>query len=342
MSAVADRVNDRLAMPLPATIAEAIALEMERDETILCLGEDIGRAGGVFGATKGLQERFGKGRVVDTPIAEMGFTGMGVGLAQAGMRPLVEIMFVDFIGVCLEQVYNAAAKIPYMSGGRQRMPMVIKTAGGCIGSAAQHSQCLWGLFAHLPGMKVVAPCNPHDHKGLMAAALRSDDPVVFIEHKALLLRKGRDFRHHPDVPDGAYTVPIGEAAVVRRGSDVTLATLSATVEHALAAAEDLAGEGLSVEVIDLRSVVPLDADTVAESAGRTGRLLVVDEDYLSFGLSAELSLRVIDLLGLSGLRQVARLAVPDVPIPAALSLEKAVVPGAEMIADKLRQMTKGA
>ncbi len=341
MNAV-DRPNDRLAMPLPATIAEAIALEMERDEAILCIGEDIGRAGGVFGATRGLQERFGKNRVMDAPIAEMGFAGMGVGLAQAGMRPLIEIMFVDFIGVCLEQMYNAAAKIPYMSGGRQRMPMVFKTAGGCIGSAAQHSQCLWGLFAHLPGFKVVAPCSPYDHKGLMAAALRSDDPVVFIEHKALLLRKGRDFRHHPDVPDEAYTLPIGKASTVREGSDVTLATLSATVEHALAAAEMVTEDGISVEVIDLRSVVPLDTSTVAESAGRTGRLLVVDEDYLSFGLSAELSMRVLEKLGFSALQQVERLAVPDVPIPAALTLERAVVPGPEMIADTLRKMAKGA
>lgn len=342
MSAPApDRITDRLAMPLPATIAEAIALEMERDPGIVCVGEDIGRAGGVFGTTRGLQERFGRDRVLDAPIAEMGFTGMGVGLAQAGMRPLVEIMFVDFIGVCLEQMYNAAAKIPYMSGGRQRMPIVFKTAGGCIGSAAQHSQCLWGLFAHLPGFKVVAPCNPHDHKGLMAAALRSDDPVVFIEHKALLLQKGRDFRHHPDVPAEAYTLPIGQAAVVRPGSDVTLATLSATVEHALAAAEEVAAEGISVEVIDLRSVVPLDTATVAGSAARTGRLLVVDEDYLSFGLSAELTLRVIETLGHGVLRQTARLAVPDVPIPAALSLERAVVPDAALITDKLRAMATG-
>lgn len=334
--------NDRMAMPLPSVIAEAIMLEMERDESIVCIGEDIGKAGGVFGATRGLQERFGADRVLDAPISEMAFTGMGVGLAQAGMRPLIEIMFADFIGVCLEQVYNAAAKIHYMSGGRQRMPIVFKTAGGCIGSAAQHSQCLWGLFAHLPGLKVVAPCNPHDHKGLMAAALRTDDPVVFIEHKALLLSKGRDFRHHPDVPDGAYTVPIGQAAVVRPGSDVTLATLSATVEHALAAAETVAGDGISVDVIDLRSVVPLDTDTVAASAGRTGRLLVVDEDYLSFGLSAELSMRVIEKLGMGGLRQIDRLAVPDVPIPAALTLERAVVPNPDMIAERLRHMAQGA
>lgn len=335
-------VNDRASMPLALTIAEAIGLEMERDPTILAIGEDIGKAGGVFGATRGLQERFGKDRIMDAPIAEMAFTGMGVGLAQAGMRPLIEIMFVDFIGVCLEQVYNAAAKIPYMSGGRQKMPIVYKTAGGAIGSAAQHSQCLWGLFAHLPGLKVVAPCSPYDHKGLMASALRSDDPVVFIEHKGLLLKKGRDFRYNPDVPSEAYTVPIGQANIVRRGTDITLATLSATVEYALEAAETLEQEGVSVEVVDLRSVVPLDSDTVARSAERTGRLLVVDEDYLSFGLSAELSIRVLETLGHGSLRQVVRLAVPDVPIPAALSLERAVVPSAAMITETLREMAKGS
>jgi pyruvate dehydrogenase E1 component beta subunit len=333
---------DRLAAPLPSLIAEAIAEEMERDDRVLCVGEDIGRAGGVFGATKGLLDRFGPDRVVDAPIAEMAFTGMGVGLAQAGMRPLVEIMFADFIGVCLEQVYNAAAKIPYMSGGRQRMPIVFKTAGGCIGSAAQHSQCLWGLFAHLPGLKVVAPCSPRDHKGLMTAALRSDDPVVYIEHKALLLRRVRDFRHNPAIPQGSFTVPLGKAEIVRSGSDVSLATLSATVEHALDAAEEIQGEGVSVEVIDLRSVVPLDHATVAASAARTGRLLVVDEDYQSFGLTAELALRVLRETGFGALRQVERLAVPDVPIPAALSLERAVVPGRDSIASKLRDMARGA
>ena len=333
---------DRQAAALPSLIAEAITEEMERDERVLCVGEDIGRAGGVFGATKGLLDRFGRDRVVDAPIAEMGFAGMGVGLAQAGLRPLVEIMFVDFIGVCLEQVYNAAAKIPYMSGGRQAMPIVFETAGGCIGSAAQHSQCLWGLFAHLPGLKVVTPCSPRDHKGLMTAALRSDDPVVYIEHKALLLRKVRDFRHNPDIPDGPFTVPLGEAEVVREGSDVTVATLSATVEHALEAAEAVAEEGISAEVIDLRSVVPLDHATVADSAARTGRLLVVDEDYLSFGLSAELTLRVLRETGFAAIRQAERLAVPDVPIPAALTLERAVVPDAESIAEKLRTMAMGA
>lgn len=333
--------TSRSGMNVSQTIAEALAIEMERDERVLLLGEDVGVNGGVFGASRGLLERFGPERVRDTPISEMAFTGMGVGLAMSGYRPVVEIMFVDFIGVCLEQVYNAIAKIPYMSGGRQRIPMVIKTAGGNIGSAAQHSQCLWGLFAHLPGMKVVVPSSPADYRGLMASAVESDDPVIFIEHKGLLLKKGKDFRNSPPVPEARHTVPIGQAATVREGSDVTLVTLSLNVERALEAAETVAGEGISAEVIDLRSVVPLDVETVTRSLAKTGRLLVVDEDYLSFGLSGELITRVIEALGPGALRQIRRHALPDVPIPAAASLEQAVVPGADSITRTLREMEQG-
>jgi acetoin:2,6-dichlorophenolindophenol oxidoreductase subunit beta len=323
---------------LSQSIAEAIALEMERDERIVVLGEDVGRLGGVFGSTRNLQKRFGDKRVRDTPIAELGFTGMGVGLAMAGYRPLVELMFVDFLGVNLEQIYNAMAKNPYMSGGSVRIPMVLKTAGGCIGSAAQHSQCLWATFAHLPGMKVVAPSCPYDAKGLMAAALESDDPVVFIEHKGLLLLRAADFAHGGDVPDDRYTIEIGKATTVRTGGDVTLATLSATVRESLTAAIELEAEGIEVEVIDLRSVVPLDAGAVAESVARTRRLLVVDEDYLSFGLSGEVVARVVELLGSAALDAVARHAVPDVPIPAARTLEEAVIPRAETIAGAVRTL----
>lgn len=331
---------DRLAQGIPFFIAEGIAQEMERDPSVLMLGEDVGRLGGVFGASQGLQARFGPERVIDMPIAEMGFSGMGVGLAMTGMRPIVEIMFVDFIGVCLEQMFNAAAKIPYMSGGRQRVPLVFKTAGGCIGSAAQHSQCLWGLFAHLPGLKVVVPSSPADHKGLMAAAIRSEDPVVYIEHKRLLLSKARDSLQGVEVPEGDFVAPIGQARVAREGSDVTLVTLSLQVEHALRVAREMEGE-MSVEVVDLRSVVPLDMETVTRSVAKTGRLLVVDEDYLSFGLSGEVVTRCLELLGPGALRQVSRLAVPDVPVPAALTLERAVVPGPELIAARLRDMAKG-
>lgn len=319
-------------------VAESLMQEMERDETVVLLGEDVGRSGGVFGSSRNLLERFGPMRVRDTPISEMSFTGMGVGMAMAGLRPVVEIMFVDFIGVCLEQIYNAMAKIPYMSGGRVKMPMVIKTAGGNIGSAAQHSQCLWATFAHLPGMHVVAPSSVRDHKGLMAAAIRSDNPVIFIEHKGLLLKKAKDFLTGSDVPEEPYITPIGQAEVVRKGSDITVVTLSASVEYAMEAAAEVAGEGIDVELIDLRSIVPLDSATVAASAAKTGRLLVVDEDYLSFGLSAEVVVRVLERLGPTALRQLRRHAVPDVPIPAALSLEEALVPGPASITRVLREM----
>ncbi|TPK60099.1 alpha-ketoacid dehydrogenase subunit beta [Mesorhizobium sp. B2-4-19] len=319
-------------------VAESLMQEMARDKSVVLLGEDVGRSGGVFGSSRDLLERFGPMRVRDTPISEMSFTGMGVGMAMAGLRPVVEIMFVDFMGVCLEQIYNAMAKIPYMSGGRVKMPMVIKTAGGNIGSAAQHSQCLWGTFAHLPGMHVVAPASVRDHKGLMAAAIRSDNPVVFIEHKSLLLKKAKDFLTGSEVPEDTFVTPIGKAQVVRKGGDITLVTLSAGVEYAMEAAAEVAAEGIAAEVIDLRSIVPLDTETVAASAARTGRLLVVDEDYLSFGLSAEVVVRVLEKLGPTALRQIRRHAVPDVPIPAALSLEKALVPGPASIARVLREM----
>lgn len=320
-------------------VSEALRLEMERDSSVVVIGEDVGRQGGVFGATRGLQKAFGEHRVVDTPISETAITGMGVGLALEGYRPVLEIMFVDFIGVCLDQVYNAIAKNHYMSGGRVRMPIVIKTAGGCIGSGAQHSQCLWGLFAHLPGLKVVAPSNPYDTKGLMAAAVESDDPVVFIEHKGLLLTRAEDFPFGSDVPQERYVVPLGVAATIREGSDVTVATLSGTVLSAYAAAEELASEGISVELIDLRSVVPLDVATVAASVEKTKRLLVIDEDYQSFGLSGELITRLFE----SGVSPVAfaRHAVPDVPIPGALSLEGAVVPQQDSIREAIRKVVQG-
>jgi len=319
-------------------VAEAIGIEMERDERIVVLGEDVGAIGGVFGATRDLQRRFGDKRVRDMPISEMAFTGMGVGLAMAGYRPIVEVMFADFIGACLEQVYNAMAKIPFMSGGTMRMPMVLKTAGGCIGSAAQHSQCLWGLFAHLPGMKVVTPGSPYDYKGLMASALEGEDPVVYIEHQSQMSKKAATFRHGAEVPAERYTVPIGKAAVARQGRDLTLVTLSACVEQSLEAAETLFSEHIDVEVVDLRTVVPMDIETVAGSVARTQRLLVVDEDYLSFGVSGEVVARVVELLGTTAVKQVGRHGNPDVPVPAAKTLEDAVLPRAGSIANAVRRM----
>lgn len=318
---------------LSQCIAESLNLEMERDPQVVVMGEDVGFQGGVFGATRGLQKKFGAARVIDTPISESAITGMGIGLALEGYRPILEIMFVDFVGVCLDQIYNAIAKNHYMSGGTVRMPIVIKTAGGCIGSGAQHSQCLWGLFAHLPGLKVVAPSNPYDAKGLLASAVESDDPVVFIEHKGLLLKRAEDFTFGGDVPEGRYTIPLGSAQVVRPGTDLTIVTLSGTVAPAVIAAERAK---VSVEVIDLRSVVPLDMETIINSVRKTGRILIVDEDYLSFGLSGEIVARLIE----AGLRPeaVRRHAVPDVPIPGALSLEQVVVPSADSIGSEIDAM----
>lgn len=312
-------------------VAEGLRLEMEVDERVLVIGEDVATQGGVFGSTRGLLKRFGPQRVLDTPISEMAFTGMAVGLAMEGYRPVVEIMFVDFIGVCLEQVYNAIAKIPYMSGGRVRMPVVIKTAGGSIGAAAQHSQTLWGTFAHLPGLRVVAPSNPYDSKGMIAAAVRSDDPVVFIEHKGLLLQRAADFPFGAAVPKDAYDVPLDRAAVVRPGSNLTLVTLSGSVRHAVAAAEAAAQLGVETEVIDLRSIVPIDWETICASAARTRTLLVVDEDYLGFGLSGELITGVLERIGLGALDGVGRHGNPGVPVPAALSLERQIVPDRDSI-----------
>lgn len=325
---------------LSQCIAESLSLEMERDPSVVIIGEDVGFQGGVFGATRGLQKKFGQARVIDTPISETAITGMGVGLAMEGYRPVLEIMFVDFMGVCLDQIYNAIAKNRYMSGGNVGMPIVIKTAGGCIGSGAQHSQCLWGTFAHLPGLKVVAPSNPYDAKGLMASAVESDDPVVFIEHKKLLLTRAEDFSFGADVPADRYTIPLGKASIVREGTDLTLATLSGTVLPAISASEKLAQDGISVEVVDLRSIVPLDVETIAKSVSKTGKLLVVDEDYLSFGLSAELVTSVMEH-GVS-MRGFSRLAVPDVPIPGALSLELAVVPGEESIMKAAKELARKA
>ena len=321
-------------------IAETIGQEMERDGRIVFLGEDVGYSGGTFGASRGLFKRFGEWRVRDTPISEMAFSGMAVGLAMSGWHPLIEIMFVDFIGVCLEQIYNGVAKNRYMSGGRVRMPVTFRAAGGCIGVAAQHSQSLWGTLAHLPGLKVVVPSNPYDVKGLLAASLESEDPVFFIEHKDLYLRKLASFPLGTEVPAERYTLPIGKAAVVREGSHLTIATLSLGVERALVAADQLAGEGVSAEVIDLRSVVPLDDELVAGSVARTKRLLVVDEDYRSFGLSGELVTRVIERLGPSQVKAVGRVANPDVPIPAALSLEEMVIPREPAILESARSLVQ--
>jgi pyruvate/2-oxoglutarate/acetoin dehydrogenase E1 component len=316
-------------------IAEGIAQEMERDPGVVVLGEDVGRYGGIFGATGGLFDRFGAERVIDTPISETAFIGLGVGAAVEGMRPVVELMFADFFGVAMDQIYNHMAKIHFESGGNVRVPMVLMmAAGGGYSDAGQHSQCLWGTFAHLPGMKVVVPSNPADAKGLMISAIRDDNPVVYAFHKGImgLPWMAKNPRSAGPVPQEPYETPIGKAAVAREGRDATVVTVSLSVHHALDVADQMAAEhGVELEVIDLRSLVPLDRGTVLSSVAKTGRLLIVDEDYQSFGMSGEIVATVAETdPGL--LRMPARrVAVPDVPIPYARPLEQAVLPGPERI-----------
>lgn len=310
-------------------MVEAIAAEMENDENVFVLGEDVGAYGGIFSSTTGLLDRFGPDRVMDTPISETGFIGAAIGAATEGMRPIVELMFVDFFGVCMDQIYNHMAKIHFESGGNVKVPMVLMTAvGGGYSDGAQHSQCLWGTFAHLPGMKVVVPSNPADAAGLMTAAIRDDNPVVFMFHKGVmgLSWMAKNPRSIGPVPVGEHVVEIGKAATPRPGSDVTVVTLSLSVHHALDVAEELAGEGVDVEVIDLRSIVPLDTEAILESVRRTGHLVIVDEDYQSFGLSGEIAARIAESDPTILKAPITRVAVPDVSIPYARSLEYAALP----------------
>lgn len=322
-------------------IAEAIGQEMERDEKVFVMGEDIGVYGGIFGATTQLWQKFGHERIMDTPISETGFVGTAVGAALEGMRPIAEVMFIDFIGACFDQVLNHFSKIHYMSGGQLKVPVVIMTAiGGGYNDAAQHSQCLYGLFGHIPGIKVVVPSTPYDAKGLMTQAIRDDNPVMYFFHKGLMGLPWMSIIEATwaPVPEEAYTIPFGQADVKREGSDVTLVTLSMMVHRSLEAAEKLAEEGINVEVIDLRTLVPLDKEAVVNSVKKTHRLLVVDEDYLSYGMSGEIAAVVaeeaLDYLDMPP----NRLAVPDVPIPYSNTLEDFVIPGAESIAQAVQEL----
>lgn len=322
-------------------MAEAIGLEMRADPDVFVMGEDVGAYGGIFGSTTDLFGEFGPERVIDTPISETGFIGASIGAAVEGLRPVVELMFVDFYGVCMDQISNHMAKIHYESGGGVKVPMVLMCATGAgYSDAAQHSQCLWGMFAHLPGMKVVVPSNPYDAKGLMTSAIRDDNPVLYFFHKGAqgLVWMEKNPRSIAHVPEEAFTVPIGEAAIAREGSDVTVVTLSLSVQHSLDVAEELEGEGISLEVVDLRSLVPLDRQAVLESVAKTGKLLVVDEDYKSFGVTGEIAAIVAETDPTMLTKPVSRLAVPDVPIPYARSLEYGILPTRARIAAAVRDL----
>ncbi|MFB6160786.1 MAG: alpha-ketoacid dehydrogenase subunit beta [Haloferacaceae archaeon] len=322
----------------PGVVA-GIRDEMARDDDVFLMGEDVGEFGGVFDSTEGLVDEVESDRIIDTPISETCFIGAGVGAAMAGLRPIVELMYVDFAGVAMDQIYNEMAKVSYMSGGSHSVPMVLTTAVGMTPyQDPTHGQSLYGTFAHFPGLKVVVPSTPTDAKGLMHAAVRDDDPVVYMFHKRLMLGM-REFAHaaEPSVPSTTSEVPIGDAVVRRRGADLTIATLGVHVHRALEAAADLSARGIDVEVVDLRSLVPLDEKTVVDSVGRTGGLLVVDEDYRSFGLSAELVARVTESVSVDS---TARLAVPDVPIPYSPALKEAIDPAREDIVEAAEQLVE--
>ena len=321
-------------------MVEAIAHEMRENEEVFYMGEDVADYGGIFDSTEGLREEFGYDRVMDVPISETAYLGAAVGAAQEGMRPIAELMFVDFFGVAMDQIYNQMAKNTYMSGGAVNVPMVLTAAvGGTYNDAAQHSQTLYGTFAHLPGMKVVVPSTAYDAKGLMHNAIRDDDPVVYMFHKRLM---GIGWMPAPDgpktpVPETDYTIPFGSADVKREGADVTIVTLGLHVHRALEAAESLADDGVEAEVIDLRTLVPLDTETIVDSVSETGSLVVVDEDYRSFGVTGEIVASVADE-ALGDLEAVERVAVPDVPIPYARSMEEEVIPDSGDIEDAVKSI----
>jgi acetoin:2,6-dichlorophenolindophenol oxidoreductase subunit beta len=314
-----------------AAVAAAIAQEMERDEKVVFLGEDVAAAGGVFKATPGLLEQFGPVRVRDTPIAEQAILGLAMGAAMTGFRPVAEVMFSDFFAVCWDLVANEIAKARYMSNGQVSLPLVIRTAnGGGIHFGAQHSQSVENWAMMIPGLKVVAPSTPADMKGLLAAAIRDSDPVVVFEHKGLYAAKG-------EVPDGEHVVPLGEAAVVRKGGDATIVALAAMVPVALEAAEKLAADGIDVTVIDLRCLVPLDVKTIADSVRETGWLFTVEENPRLCGWGAEIaSIAAEELIDhLSG--PIVRITAPHLPLPAAENLEALVIPSVDRVAETIRK-----
>jgi acetoin:2,6-dichlorophenolindophenol oxidoreductase subunit beta len=310
-------------------ITEALDEEMGRDEDIFIIGEDVGGPGGAFSATKGLLEKYGERRVKDTPISESAIVGLAIGAAIQGLRPVAEIMFADFLTVCMDQIVNQMAKARYMFGGQYRLPVVIRTpCGGGLNAGPQHSQCLESWFAHVPGLKVVMPATPYDVKGLLKSAIRDDNPVLFLENKALYALKG-------EIPEEDYLVPLGKAEVKRPGEDVTVVATSRMVHQALAAAQALANEGIDVEVIDLRTINPWDKETIFASVEKTSKLVVAHEAVKAFGVGAEIAAMVceemIDRLD----APVLRVGAPFVPVP--FNLENLYLPNS---ADVIRAVKR--
>jgi pyruvate/2-oxoglutarate/acetoin dehydrogenase E1 component len=310
-------------------INEAIREEMERDENVLLIGEDVGVPGGSFGASRGLYDLFGPDRVVDTPISEAAITGLAAGAAACGLRPILEIMFMDFMTVCMDGIVNQIAKMRYMFGSQYTMPIVIRTPSGAgLNAGPQHSQSLEAWFAHIPGLKVVMPGTPYDVKGILKSAIRDDNPVIVVEHKALHGLKG-------EIPEEEYLVPIGKAHVKKEGTDVTVVAVSKMVHESLKAAETLAEEGINVEVIDLLTVSPWDRETVFNSVGKTHRLVVAHEAVKSFGMGAEISAAVSEEIMDELDAPIMRVGAPFVPVP--FSLEKAYLPNADDITTAIKK-----
>ncbi|NMB17161.1 MAG: alpha-ketoacid dehydrogenase subunit beta [Firmicutes bacterium] len=311
---------------------EALREEMDRDPHVFVLGEDVGRHGGVFTVTKGLIDQFGSKRVRSTPISECAIVGAALGAAVVGCRPVAEIMYVDFMTIAMEMIVNQAAKIRYMFGGKAKVPMVVRTqGGGGRGNAAQHSQSLEAWFVHIPGLKVVMPATPYDAKGLLKSAIRDDNPVIFLENKNLYFRKG-------PVPEGEYTIPLGVADIKRPGRDVTLIATSRMVGEALEAAEVLAQSGIDVEVIDPRTVAPLDMGTIVDSVKKTNRAVIVHEACRTCGIGAEIGMRLMEEAFDYLDAPVKRVAAVDVPVPYNRILEDAALPNLEDIISGVREV----
>jgi pyruvate/2-oxoglutarate/acetoin dehydrogenase E1 component len=315
-------------------LREALFEEMQRDDRVFVIGEEVGRYGGAYGVTRGLFQEFGAQRVVDSPISEAGIVGLGVGAAITGLRPIVELMYVDFVGLAMDQIANQMAKFRYMTGGQLTIPMVLRTQGGTGRSAgAQHSQSLESWLVHVPGLRVVMPSNAHDAKGLLKTAVRCNDPVVFIEHKALYSAKG-------EVPEEEYTIPLGKAAILRKGRDATILCYSGMVSLTLKAAAALSSEGIEAEVVDLRSLSPLDTETILSSARKTGRVAVVSEAHRTLGMGAELSALITEQCFEQLKAPVLRIAASDTPVPASI-LEKISIPTEEGVVQGIRHLVSG-
>ena len=324
---------------------EALHLEMSRDKNVIVFGEDVCGGtggtgekdawGGAFGVTKGLLSEFGPDRIMDTPITESAFVGAAVGAAMTGLRPVTEIMFVDFLGVCFDQIFNQAAKVRYMFGGKADMPMVLRASYGAgASSASQHSQALYPIFTHIPGLKVVVPSNPYDAKGLLINAIRDEDPVIFLEHKML-------YDISAEVPDEAYTVPFGEAGIIREGEDVTLISLGKMVNVCQEAANELAKENVSASILDLRTISPLDEETILEFTEETGRVVVVDEAYPRCGVAADVSSIIVEKAFSYLKAPIKKVTPPHSPVPYAPNLEQAFLPSSQKVIDAVKEVIRG-